>query len=445
MGGSGALAEKDVPSPNGVSAPLTIHHTVLPCGLVVLTEERPESLSVSLSLTLKEGSRHEDHGEQGLYHLLEHLVFKGTRSYTQEEIARWSDRLGGDLNAYTSKETTQFHIETVREQLDRALDILMELAFHARWSDEDFEREVEVIRAEIREGDDHPETHSFERFYEQLFPGQGLGHPIAGTEEDLLVLQAQTVRRRYREIYRPENMVLVAVGGIRHEALLQVLQRFSPDFDKTEPLPFRVVEARAQRVVSYLSRPSWQQHQVILGFPGQSLSHPDRFAHMLLNDILGAGMSSRLFQNVRERQGLAYTIGSFHDAYADLGVWGVYAVVEPRNLEALLETLRREIDQIRRVVVTQEELESSRDHLCTSLVLSMENNGTRMRYHANRLIYGIGPENWVDVLDAFAGVSGDDLLRLSRDSLMKDEMASLMVLGPDETGDGEDPSEALDG
>ena len=260
-----------------------------------------------------------------------------------------------------------------------------------------------------------------------------------------MVLQAQTVRGRYREIYRPENMVLVAVGGIRHEALLQVLQRFSPDFDKTEPLPFRVVEARAQRVVSYLSRPSWQQHQVILGFPGQSLSHPDRFAHMLLNDILGAGMSSRLFQNVRERQGLAYTIGSFHDAYADLGVWGVYAVVEPRNLEALLETLRREIDQIRRVVVTQEELESSRDHLCTSLVLSMENNGTRMRYHANRLIYGIGPENWVDVLDAFAGVSGDDLLRLSRDSLMKDEMASLMVLGPDETGDGEDPSEALDG
>ena len=386
-----------------------VEKTILPCGLTVISENFPEFPSFALSYSLKSGSRAESPDSNGIHHLIEHMLFKGSRRYDLKQIADVSDRLGGRLNAFTSKEITQYYIKSIDEKLEESFALLSDIVFHSTFPVDEFAKEKNVIIQEIKEADDNPETNAFETFYEKVFSGNALAYPIGGLEKLVAGMKRSQVFNFYRKQYVPENMLLSAAGNIRHQELVALAGDFFASFPARDPRRFQFPRARFRPRRFQKKNNSLNQCYVLTAVDSISLVSSRRHPIMIMNDILGGGMSSRLFQSIREEKGLAYTVSSFIDSYLECGVQIIYAVIEPDKVGAYLKAVRSEIGRLRKKGIGRDELERAKDHIKSSIILGLENNAAKMRFNASQELY-LGKEQKVaDIIAEIQATTKQDI------------------------------------
>lgn len=419
------------------SATIPAHRrTVLPGGLRVVTQAMPASRSASIALFVPVGSRHEDNAHAGLSHLLEHLVFKGTRTHPEPgTLSQAIEGVGGSVNASTDRELTAFSSKVPAGQLDAALDAVSELALRPLLRRRDLSAEKPIIADEIRMYVDSPTDHVFAIFDELLFGSHPLGREIAGTIGSVRRASHQSVVDHWRSAYRTDAMVLAVAGAIDHDRVVAIARHWRPDGPDTDglaslpppaPIPAPpVTPAGAIRV----SRRDLSQGNLCLGMPGLSRDDPDRWALDLLGAILGDGMGSRLFLDLRERRSLVYDVSTFSSTYADTGVFGVHAGFDPDDAPAVVRAVLDQLDRITTDPVTPAELDRARAYTIGRLELRMEDSGAVAGWlgAGETLLPRILTVE--EVIERVEAVTIDDLLRVAR-RLIGPEQARLAVLGP---------------
>lgn len=410
-----------------------VRRTVLPGGLRVLTEEMTGVRSASIGVWVGVGSRHETPKLHGASHFLEHLLFKGTASRSALDVSILLDEIGGDFNAFTAKEYTCFHGRVLAEDLPLAIDVLGDMMSSSVITDADVEAEREVILDEIAMHDDDPEDVVHNLFAEQAWGDSPLGRGIAGTEESITALTRAQISRFYAKHYRPANMVVSVAGNVDHATVVrQVREAFGRgDFLATEEEPVVATLAATARKVTpgerHARRPL-EQVNVVLGHRGLTRSDERRFALGVLNTVLGGGSSSRLFQEVRELRGLAYSVYSFASHHVDAGLVGVAVGCLPAKLDETLAVVRAELRKVASDGITAEELARGKRQLAGSMIMGLEDSGARMSRNGKaELIYDelIGLD---DALDRINAVSLEDVASLAADLFSGPEL--LAVVGP---------------
>lgn len=355
-------------------------------GLVVLTEEMPGVRSAAVGVWVRAGSVYESRSEMGVSHLLEHMVFKGTRKRSAHEIALSLERLGGSLDAYTTREHTSFQTRTLDEHLDAALDVLADLVLHPLLREEDLELEREVVLEEISTVEDTPDDLVFDLHAEALWGDHPYGFSILGTRESVGSLGAADLKRLHERAYCRPNILVAAAGHIRHEEVVaRVGELFgsAPAGERTQrPAAPAGVDGREERI----ERATSQTHVV---FGARTFGHgdPRRYALVLLSSAFGGGMSSRLFQRVREELGLAYAVYSFQSFYSDSGQVGVYVGTRPEWADRAVDVVRGELSRVAREGLTARELEDAKGQVKGQLMLSLESSGSRLHRLAGFALY----------------------------------------------------------
>jgi predicted Zn-dependent peptidase len=363
---------------------MTITRTEFTSGLRVVTERMPGVRSVSIGVWVLAGSRDERPAISGHCHFLEHLLFKGTERRTALDIAEAFDAVGGDVNAFTAKEYTCFYARVLDRDLEMAVDHLVDMLQHSTIDAGDLAAEADVILSEIDMHEDSPEDVVHDVFTEALWPGHPLGRPILGTKERIKAATRASVRGFYRRHYVPERMVISVAGNVRHDRLLEMLDA---RMDVGKPLGPRGRSAIELRNHRRAPRPSGEhtvkhkrveQTHLVLGTNGLPRTDDDRFAFLIVNTVLGGGMSSRLFQEIREKRGLAYTAYSYHAQYTEAGLFSAYAGTTPGKAAEVLDLMRLEIADVRDGGITPEEFARAKSHVKGSTVLAQEDPSGRM-------------------------------------------------------------------
>ena len=401
--------------------------SVLPNGIRLVTEALPHSQTLSLGLWLEVGSRDETAAEGGLTHVLEHMAFKGTARRTAYDIAREIDQLGGAGNAFTTQENTCFHIKVLGEQLPRALDLVIDLTINPIYQLEDLERERTVILEEIAAQEDNPEDLVQVHFVREFWRGCSLGRPILGEAGDVSSFSLENLLSYRQATYRPERIVVAAAGQVQHQQLLDLVGPALGVFENGAPARER--EPAESYPGKHLYARDLEQAHLCLGTRGLPAGHGQRFAASLLHVILGGNMSSRLFQVVRERLGLAYSIYSFLSFFKDTGLLEICAGVNPKNLPALLEAVTGELRRLKSAPVTEGELAAAKEYVRSSIILNAEDCEHRMlRLAKNDINFG----HYISLEEVIAGVekvSRDDILHLAQELFQADNWG-MAVLGP---------------
>src|SRR5262244_1708744 len=348
-----------------------IQREVLPNGLTVLTEKMDHIRSVSMGIWIKSGSRHEDPHVNGISHFVEHMVFKGTSNRTAEQIARQVDSIGGNMDAFTGKETICFNIKVLDEHLPIALDILSDLVLNPIFEPKDIVREKGVILEEIKMDEDNPDYLVHEIFTQNFWKDHPLGKPILGTKETVRNFDRDPVLNFYRQRFIPGNLIMCAAGHLKHEEFVAAVAKH---FGHMKPASNGFHSSAPQIVPRIVTRnkKSLEQVQICLGVPAHPIAHTRRHASYILNTILGGGMSSRLFQNIRERQGLAYAIYSDLNPYRDTGCLSIYAGTSRESASKVVQSIVSEFHKLKTDAVSDEELRRAKDQLKGSLMLSLE-------------------------------------------------------------------------
>jgi predicted Zn-dependent peptidase len=404
-----------------------IQRTVLPSGLTVLVETLPYVRSVAFGYYLRTGSAVESEEHGGASHFLEHLVFKGTKKRTTAEIAKVIDILGGDVDAFTGKEYTSFYAHVLDEQLSTALELLTDIVTSPNFSDADVEMERGVILEEIKMVEDTPDDLVHEIFVTAFWPDHPLGRPILGTEETIARLQRAKIVEHYEETFQPSNVIFAASGNVRPEDLLPFLEKHFPPASRE---PFRREwgpPAPSQHVIIREKRELEQVH-LCLGARGYPQQVEERYAAALLNAVLGGGMSSRLFQRVREKEGLVYSIASYHNAYLHGGYEAVYAACAPKNVRRVLESTLAELRKFRNEGATAEELADAKLHLKGSILLSLESTTSRMSGIARQEYYFGRQYTPDDIIEHIDQVTLEDIHRVAQ-TVVDPASLSLTMLG----------------
>jgi len=412
----------------------TVRRTVLPGGLRVVTEAVPGVRSVAVGIWVGVGSRDEAPSLAGASHYLEHLLFKGTRRRSALDISVAVDAVGGEINAFTSKEYTCFYARVLDEDLPLAIDVVSDLVTSSLITSVDVEAERSVILEEIAMHDDDPSDAAHELFTEALLGDTPLGRPVLGTVESIESLSRAAIAGYYRRRYRPENLVVAVAGNIEHTNVVRLVRKafsLSGLLDRDSlPAPARLGRTKRLRPagdVRVVNRPT-EQANVVLGVPGLARTDERRFALGVLNAALGGGMSSRLFQEVREKRGLAYSVYSYTAQYADAGLFAVYAGCQPKRVDDVLAICREQLALVAEEGITEEELRRGQGQLRGSLVLGLEDTGSRMsRLGKAELVYGelLGVD---ELLGQIAAVTVDDVRAVAHDLL--GSPPTLGVVGP---------------
>ncbi|MCP5048412.1 MAG: insulinase family protein [bacterium] len=403
-----------------------VEKSVLDSGLVVISEYISTFPSFALSYTVRGGSRQESEELNGIYHLIEHMLFKGTNKYGLKDIADISDRLGGKLNAFTSKEVTQYYIKAVDEKLNESFDLLTEMVVKSLFPPEEFTKEKSVAIQEIHEAEDNPDTYAFEAFYQKVFENNALGYPVGGRVDSVSAFERDSVFGFYRSSYSPENLVLASVGNVKHEALVQLASEAFKDFPANQPRQFVLEQAAFHHFSLRKNNPSLNQVYLVMGFDGVQVGSPQRYHNMIMNDVLGSGMSSRLFQKIREEKGLAYTVSSFTDTYVDCGLHLVYAIVKPDRVEECLEAVKTEIAALKKTGITKAELELAKDSIKSSIILGLESNVSKMRFNINSELFMEGVLTPRQIIDNINKTTARDIEVLLEKYLDLDRMSTVI-------------------
>jgi len=363
---------------------MPIERTEFSSGLRVVTERMPGVRSVSLGFWVLAGSRDERPQVSGSSHFLEHLLFKGTDRRSALDIAENFDAVGGDVNAFTAREYTCYYARVLDGDLEMAVDHLADMVQHSVIRADDLDAERQVILEEINMHEDSPEDVVHDLYTQTLWPEHPLGRQILGTVETILAANRASVRRFYGRHYVPGNLVVAAAGNLRHDDLVRLLKQRMDTGRRRSARDTSVWNLRAPGRAPrpsgkhLVKRRKTEQAHICLGTNGLARNDPDRFAFLVVNTALGGGMSSRLFQEVREKRGLAYTVYSYHAQYTEAGLFSAYAGTTPSRAKEVVSLLRRELELVRDGGLTEEEFERAKGHVKGSMVLSLEDPGGRM-------------------------------------------------------------------
>jgi predicted Zn-dependent peptidase len=399
---------------------------VLGNGLRILTERMTQVRSVSIGVWLTRGSRHESAEQSGIAHFVEHMLFKGTAARTAEDIAQAIDSIGGQLDAFTAKEYASYYIKVLDEHLPLAMDILADIVRNPAFSDEDIEREKKVVVEEIKMVEDTPDDLVHELFTQGFWENHPLGRPILGTRETVESFDAAVLRKYFRQAYTAQNLIVSAVGNLEHDRVRALVDdKFGSLVADGEPFG----EQAPSVVPKVLIRnKELEQSHICVGVSSYPQNHHDRYASYLLNTLLGGSMSSRLFQNVREKRGLAYAVFSGLSAYRDAGSFTVYAGCSNDAVEQVIDLVVEELRGVKQAPVPVAELQRAKDHLKGSLMLSLENTASRMSHLARQEIYFDRQFGLDETLQGIERVTDVDVQRVAAD-LFRDGSLSATVLG----------------
>ncbi len=394
--------------------------------MVVLTEQMPQVRSVSIGLWVKVGSRYEQAERAGISHFIEHLLFKGTESRSAEEIAQAVDSVGGTLDAFTSRENTCLYAKVLGEDLPLAVDLLSDLMLHPRLDPEDIEKERRVVLEEIKMVEDDPDDLIHDLFAQQLWRDHPLGRPVLGSRQTLQALTRQDILDHLRDFYQPDRVIVAAAGDLDHGQVAGLT------WSAFRGWHGRAVTTNGSSPISYhtvhhADRDSAQLHLVI-GAEGLPYNHTNRYAFYLLNAILGSSMSSRLFQEVREKRGLAYSIYSYQASYQDSGLLAVYAGTSAEAYPQVVDLIRAEFGRLRQGPVDLEEFHRAKAQLKGSLLLGLESTSSRMTRLAKTEIYFQRYFDLDEIIQGIDEVSPETFAELNR-SLFEPERYALTTIG----------------
>jgi predicted Zn-dependent peptidase len=403
------------------------HKSVLDNGVRILSERLDHFRSVSFGIWIGVGSRDETVEENGISHFVEHMIFKGTGTRDSHQIAIDLDAIGGLSNAFTSSEYTCFHSRVLDKHLPTLIDILSDIFLHSIFDPTEMDREKQVILQEISMLEDTPDEHIHVLFSGHYWRNHPLGMSVLGTPVTVSSIHRDTIIGHMNRFYTPEQILLVAAGNVDHDKLVDHLR---PLFEKVQPseaVPVRTTPHHHAEISCY--RKDLEQVHVCLGGIGPTLASEDRFPGAVLNTILGGNMSSRLFQEIREKRGIAYSVYSFLAAYIDTGLLGVYLATDPKNVNPALEIIQREIGRIQKGEVSEAELAATKEHIIGSILLGGESTDSRMmRIAKNEYVYGraIDYEEIIRVIDQ---VTLDQVVKVASEAFQNNRI-SLVTLGP---------------
>jgi predicted Zn-dependent peptidase len=363
-----------------------IESTTLSNGVRVITEVMPHVRSVSVGFWVSAGSRRETPDQNGLSHFIEHMVFKGTSNRSAEEIARSVDSIGGNLDAFTAKELVCFNTKVMDEHLPLAFDVLSDLLLRPLFRDDDIVKEKGVILEELKMDEDNPDYLVHEIFTANFWKDHPLGKPIIGTKDTVRRFDRNAVENYYRQVYTPSSLIITAAGNLTHKTLVDLAAAQFDSLARNGSAPGEAVPATHARI-ALRNKKALEQVHLCLGVPSYPAPHADRFACYVLNTVLGGGMSSRLFQNIRERQGLAYAVFSELSPYRDTGMLSIYAGTSVESARQVVESILKEFKQLKQDLISDEELRRAKDHLKGSLMLSLESTSSRMSNLARQEMY----------------------------------------------------------
>ncbi|MHB8197724.1 MAG: M16 family metallopeptidase [Vulcanimicrobiaceae bacterium] len=401
--------------------------TILPSGIRVVTEYMPAVRSATVGIWADVGSAAEQREQRGISHLVEHMLFKGTANRSAREIAEAMDGVGGSLNAFTDKEATCYYARVIDRHLDLAVDVLTDMFLHSTLDPEELAKEQSVVLEEIKTYDDSPDESIHDLFIQTMWSDANLGEPTIGFAQTVTKLTAPDLRAHMRARYAPASVVVAAAGNVDHEAFVALVADRFAGFSGTG---HAVVAERPRTTpgIRFTHKDS-EQAYVVLGSRGLSVRDERRYVLSLLDTLLGGGMSSRLFQEIREKRGLVYTVYSFQAAYREAGLFGIYAGTSPAKLQSCLDVVREQLAVIGEVPISDAELRLAKEHIKGSLTLSLESTSSRMiRLGRNEFAFGrhVPPEEIEAGVEAVAAQE----VRLLAQELFAPSELGLCVLGP---------------
>jgi len=406
---------------------LSVKISQLDNGLQVVTDPMDGVQSTALGLWFKVGARYETANLSGIAHFIEHMLFKGTDRRSSFAVSEEIEATGGFLNAYTSRENTAFYARMLSQDTALCLDVLADILQHSRFDSEDIEREQTVISQEIAQADDAPDDVVFTDFQSQAFAGQGLGQSVLGTQQTLSNINRDNAMAFWRHHYRPDKAVLVASGDVKHDDLVRMAERlFWPDRGERGPREMPAAASYTGGVT--LKNRALEQVHTVLGFEGASVTDARFFASAVLSTLLGGGSSSRLFQEVREKRGLAYHVGAHTSGYADTGLFAVYAGTAPEAEAELLGVLIDEFKRLADTKVPEDEIERAQAQIRASVLMGRESTSSRAEDAAQQmLVYGI-PRSVSDLIGQLNAVDADAIRQEAQTMLASP--VTLSAVGP---------------
>jgi predicted Zn-dependent peptidase len=403
-----------------------IRTTTLPSGIRLVSESMPEVASLCVGVWVGTGSRDETPEQSGISHFLEHLLFKGTPERTARQIAEEVDAVGGDMNAYTTKEYTTFYVRALAEHLELGLDILGDILSRPALRSDEVDAERQVILEEVLMHRDEPSDVVQELFATAMFPHHPLGREVLGEPEVITKVTVPAIRSFFEAHYRPGNMVVAAAGELDHDALAEGIEARFTAREGGAPPGRQAPSSETVRLV--VETRDTEQAQLVLGVRAPDRHSSDRFALAVLNHVLGGGLSSRLFQEIREARGLAYSIGSDRSAYDDAGTLAISVGTAPDNAHEVLELLHGELDRLGAKGITERELEVARGHLRADMLLSLEDSGSRMSRIGSALLLFGSVLTTEELLERIAGVTAEKVREVAEEVLAGPR--TLAVVGP---------------
>src|SRR5580658_1288242 len=405
----------------------SIRRTVLPSGLTILTERMEHIRSVAMGVWIRAGSRHELPEVNGISHFVEHMVFKGTQSRSAKRIAREVDAIGGNLDAFTGKETICFNLKVLDQHVPTALDVLSDLVLNPVFNNDDIMRERGVILEEIKMDEDNPDYLVHEIFTQNFWKDHPLGKPILGTKETVKKFERVTVLDTYSHRFAPGNIIVSAAGNLDHDRFVELVTKH---FEHMKPRKngFHSPVPKIVSKITLRNKKALEQVQLCLGVPSHPIAHEKRHAGYILNTLLGGGMSSRLFQNIRERQGLVYSIYSDLNPYRDTGCLAVYAGTSRESASKVVQSVVSEFHKLKAEPVPAEELRRSKDQLKGSLMLSLESSSARMSNLARQEMYFDRFYDLDELIEKIEAVTVEDLTSLANE-FFNTESVAVTILG----------------
>ena len=406
--------------------------TVLDNGIRIVSHEMPEHRSVSLGIWVENGSRHENEAENGLSHFIEHLLFKGTARRSAAQIAEEMDAVGGVLNAFTSKEHTCYYAKVLDENLPLAIDLLTDIFLHSSFDAEEIERERSVILQEISQAEDTPDDYVHDLFNLDFFKDHPIGRPICGREQTVNGFSREDILGFFKSRYQPRRVIVSAAGNFRHSSLVDEIGarlgvvRDSGGSDQAWSANCESAPEMGSGIFPHAK--SLEQVHLCLGVAGIAQAHPKRYIAYVLNTLLGGGMSSRLFQEIREKRGKAYSVYSFSSSYKDVGYFGVYAGTSLESTEEVVELIVKELQKLSAGEVSDVELSRTQGQLVGSMMLGLESTDSWMSHIARNEIYFGKTVTTDEICRQIRAVSRDDVIELA-DALFTSDAMTLTLLG----------------
>ncbi|MCB1446558.1 MAG: insulinase family protein [Rhizobiaceae bacterium] len=406
---------------------MNVEVTTLPSGLTVVTESMPHLESVALGVWVKSGSRNEAEDEHGIAHLLEHMAFKGTARRSARDIAEQIENVGGEVNAATSTESTSYYARVLRDDMPLAVDMLADILIESAFDADELEREKNVILQEIGAANDTPDDIVFDKFSEAAYSQQTIGRPILGTPESVMSFEPEQIRRYLARNYLAERMYVVAAGAVTHEDFVREVERRFAGLPTQSAVP-QIIEPARYIGGSVREARDLMDAQVLIGFEGKAYHARDFYCSQILANVLGGGMSSRLFQEVREFRGLCYSVYAFHWGFSDTGIFGIHAATGGENLPELMPVI---IEELRRSseVIHQAEIDRARAQIRAQLLMGQESPAARAGQIARQMMLYGRPISNAELMDRLAGITTERLTDLAG-RLFFNTAPTLSAIGP---------------